>query len=125
MPKIANVKLMAQPSDTAKSLCRLYPAGEELVVVGGEKGRRYVNAQGPTGPDGLKVVLMTEVVKRVPGSAPRTPRRNAMGEPGDWRFRLGTLVLPAAAPSPIKRLMRFRLLLQVSETSQEGVSSPP
>ncbi len=56
MPKIANVKLMAQPSDTAKSLGVL-PRGEELVVVGGEKDG-YVNVQGANGTGWVKVVLM-------------------------------------------------------------------
>ena len=55
MPKIANVKLMAQPSDTAKSLGVL-PRGEE-VVVGGEKDG-YVNVQGANGTGWVKVVLM-------------------------------------------------------------------
>jgi hypothetical protein len=50
MPKIANVKLMAQPSDTAKSMGVL-PRGEELVVVGPEKDG-YAMCRAPTAQDG-------------------------------------------------------------------------
>jgi len=56
VPKIANVKLMAQPSDTAKSLGML-PRGEELVVIGAEKDG-YVNVQGANGSGWVKVVLV-------------------------------------------------------------------
>ena len=56
VPKIGNVKLMAQPSDTAKSLGTL-PRGEELVVIGAEKDG-YVNVQGANGSGWVKVVLM-------------------------------------------------------------------
>jgi hypothetical protein len=56
VPKIANVKLMAQPSDTAKTLGTL-PRGEELVVIGAEKAG-YVNVQGAHGSGWVKVVLI-------------------------------------------------------------------
>ena len=56
IPKIANVKIMAGPSDTAKPLGTL-PRGEELVVVGVEKDG-YVNVQGANGTGWVKVVLM-------------------------------------------------------------------
>jgi len=56
VPKIANVKIMAQPSDTAKSLGTL-PRGEELVVIGPEKDG-YINVQGANGTGWVKVVLM-------------------------------------------------------------------
>ena len=56
VPKIANVKLMAQPSDTAKPLGTL-PRGEELVVIGAEKDG-YINVQGANGSGWVKVVLV-------------------------------------------------------------------
>jgi hypothetical protein len=56
VPKIANVKIMAQPSDTAKTLGTL-PRGEELVVIGAEKDG-YINVQGANRSGWVKVVLM-------------------------------------------------------------------
>jgi hypothetical protein len=55
-PKIANVKLMAEPSDTAKVVAML-GRGDELVVVGGEKDG-YVNVQGSSASGWVKVVLV-------------------------------------------------------------------
>jgi hypothetical protein len=57
-PKIANVKLMAEPSDTAKVVATL-GRGDELVVVGGEKDG-YVNVQGSTSSGWVKVVLVNK-----------------------------------------------------------------
>ncbi len=57
-PKIANVKLMAEPSDTAKVVATL-GRGDELVVVGGEKDG-YVNVQGSTASGWVKVVLVNK-----------------------------------------------------------------
>jgi hypothetical protein len=57
-PKIANVKLLAQPDDGAKVVATL-PRGEELVVVGGEKDG-YVNVQGANASGWIKVVLVTK-----------------------------------------------------------------
>jgi hypothetical protein len=56
VPKIANVKLMAQPSDTAKVVATL-ARGEELVVVGAAKDG-YVNVQGSNGSGWIKTVLV-------------------------------------------------------------------
>ena len=56
VPKIANVKIMSGPSDTAKPLGTL-PRGEELVVIGAEKDG-YINVQGANGTGWVKVVLM-------------------------------------------------------------------
>ena len=56
VPKIANVKLMAEPSDTAKALATLSRA-DELVVIGAEKNG-YVNVQGATASGWVKIVLM-------------------------------------------------------------------
>jgi hypothetical protein len=57
-PKIANVKLMAEPSDTAKVVATL-GRGDELVVVGGEKDG-YVNVQGSNASGWVKVVLVNK-----------------------------------------------------------------
>jgi Curli production assembly/transport component CsgG len=57
-PKIANVKLMAEPSDAAKVVATL-GRGDELVVVGGEKDG-YVNVQGSTASGWVKVVLVNK-----------------------------------------------------------------
>jgi hypothetical protein len=57
-PKIANVKLMAEPSDTSKSLGTL-PRTEELVVIGGEKDG-FINVQGANGAGWVKIVLMNK-----------------------------------------------------------------
>jgi hypothetical protein len=55
VPKIANVKLMATPSDTAKVLATL-ARGDELVVIGDVKDG-YVNVQSSTASGWIKVVL--------------------------------------------------------------------
>jgi hypothetical protein len=55
-PKIANVRLMAEPSDTAKPLATL-ARGDELVVVGGEKDG-FINVQGATSTGWVKIVLV-------------------------------------------------------------------
>ena len=56
LPKIANVKLMAEPSDTAKPLATLGRA-DEVVVVGAVKDG-YVHVQGPAASGWVKVILM-------------------------------------------------------------------
>ncbi len=58
VPKIANVKLMADASDTAKALATLARA-EELVVIGAVKDG-FVNVQGATGAGWVKVVLVNK-----------------------------------------------------------------
>jgi len=58
VPKIANVKLLAQPSDAAKVLASL-GRGEELVVVGSEKDG-YINVQTASATGWVKVVLVTK-----------------------------------------------------------------
>ena len=57
-PKIANVKLMAEPSDTAKTVATL-PRTEELVVVGEEKNG-FIQVQGAGGAGWVKIVLMNK-----------------------------------------------------------------
>lgn len=57
-PKIANVKLMAEPSDTAKPVATL-PRTEELVVVGEEKNG-FIQVQGAGGAGWVKIVLMNK-----------------------------------------------------------------
>jgi hypothetical protein len=57
LPKIANVRLLAEPSDTAKILATL-SRNEELVVVGEQKDG-YVNVQSATSTGWVKVVLVT------------------------------------------------------------------
>jgi curli production assembly/transport component CsgG len=56
VPKIANIKLLAQPTDTAKPLATL-GRGEELVVIGAEKDG-YINVQGATASGWVKIVLV-------------------------------------------------------------------
>jgi len=56
MPKIANVKLLADASDTAKAIATL-GRGEELVVTGGEKDG-FIQVQGATGSGWVKIVLV-------------------------------------------------------------------
>jgi hypothetical protein len=56
VPKIANVKLLAEPSDTAKPLATLGRA-DELVVIGAEKNG-YINVQGATATGWVKIVLV-------------------------------------------------------------------
>jgi hypothetical protein len=56
MPKIGNVKLMAEPSDTSKALATL-GRGDELVVIGPDKDG-YINVQSATASGWVKIVLM-------------------------------------------------------------------
>jgi hypothetical protein len=56
VPKIANVKLFAQPSETSKVVATL-TRGEELVVVGAEKDG-YINVQGGSASGWIKSVLV-------------------------------------------------------------------
>ena len=56
IPKIANVKLLAEPSDTAKTVATL-PRGEELVVTGAEKDG-FIQVQGSNGAGWVKMVLV-------------------------------------------------------------------
>jgi hypothetical protein len=56
VPKIANVKLLAGPDDTAKVLATL-SRNDELVAIGGEKNG-FVNVQGATASGWVKVVLV-------------------------------------------------------------------
>jgi len=55
-PKIANVRLLAQPDETAKALATL-ARGDELVVIGAEKDG-YVNVQGAAASGWVKMVLV-------------------------------------------------------------------
>jgi hypothetical protein len=55
-PKIANVKLLANPQDGAKTVATL-KSGEELVVVGAAKNG-YINVQGTNGEGWVKAVLL-------------------------------------------------------------------
>jgi hypothetical protein len=55
-PKIANVRLMSDASDSGKPLATL-ARGEELVVIGGEKDG-FINVQGATGSGWVKIVLV-------------------------------------------------------------------
>jgi hypothetical protein len=57
-PKIANVRLMAEPSDTSKVLATL-ARGEELVVVGAVKDG-FVNVQSASASGWVKMVLVTK-----------------------------------------------------------------
>jgi hypothetical protein len=56
VPKIANVKLLAQPSDGAKALATL-TKGEELVIVGAEQNG-FLNVQGGAAAGWVKKVLV-------------------------------------------------------------------
>ncbi len=56
VPKIANIKLLAEPSDTAKAVATLSKA-DELVVTGAEKDG-YINVQGATASGWVKIVLV-------------------------------------------------------------------
>jgi curli biogenesis system outer membrane secretion channel CsgG len=56
MPKIANVKLMATPSDTGKAVGTL-GKGDELVIIGAEQDG-YLNVQGSAGAGWVKKVLV-------------------------------------------------------------------
>jgi hypothetical protein len=55
-PKIANVRLLAQPLDTGKVLATLTKA-DELVVVGAVKDG-YVNVQSATASGWVRIVLV-------------------------------------------------------------------
>jgi hypothetical protein len=55
-PKIGNVKLMSQASDTASALATLART-EEVVVIGVERDG-FVNVQGATASGWVKIVLM-------------------------------------------------------------------
>jgi hypothetical protein len=57
-PKIGNVKMYAQPSDTAKVVATL-AKGEELVVVGAEKDG-YLNVQSGSGASGWVRIALIE-----------------------------------------------------------------
>jgi hypothetical protein len=57
VPKIANVKLLAQPSDTGKVVASL--GREELVVIGGERDG-YLNVQSAAASGWIKTVLVTK-----------------------------------------------------------------
>ena len=57
-PKIANVKLMADASDTSKALGTLSRT-DELVVIGGEKDG-FINVQGANGAGWVKIVLVSK-----------------------------------------------------------------
>jgi curli biogenesis system outer membrane secretion channel CsgG len=56
VPKIANVRLLAQPAETAKVLSTL-GRSDELVVIGGSKDG-YVNVQGATASGWVRIVLV-------------------------------------------------------------------
>ncbi len=58
VPKIANVRLMAQPSDTAKPVATLART-DELVVVGGVKDG-FVNVQTATATGWVKAALVSK-----------------------------------------------------------------
>jgi hypothetical protein len=55
-PKIANVRLMSDASDSSKALATL-TRGEELVVIGGEKDG-FINVQGASASGWVKIVLV-------------------------------------------------------------------
>ena len=55
-PKIANVRLLSQASDSSKPLATL-ARGDELVVIGGEKDG-FINVQGATASGWVKIVLV-------------------------------------------------------------------
>jgi hypothetical protein len=56
LPKIANVRILAQPSDTSKVLATL-GRGDEVVVIGAEKDG-FVNVQGASASGWVKKVLV-------------------------------------------------------------------
>ena len=56
VPKIANVKLLAAPSDTAKAVATL-GKGDELVVIGSDKDG-YINVQSASASGWVKIVLV-------------------------------------------------------------------
>jgi hypothetical protein len=56
VPKIANVKMLATPTDGAKAVATL-PKGEELVVTGAEQNG-YLKVQGGSAEGWVKKVLL-------------------------------------------------------------------
>lgn len=58
VPKIANVKLLAEPKDAAKTVATL-ARGEEVVVIGAEQDG-FINVQGANGSGWVKLVLMNK-----------------------------------------------------------------
>jgi len=58
MPKIANVRLLSQPTDTGKVLETL-GKGDELVVIGAEKDG-YINVQSASATGWVKIVLVNK-----------------------------------------------------------------
>jgi hypothetical protein len=56
VPKIANVRLLAQPTETGKVLATL-GRGDELVVIGASKDG-YVNVQGATAAGWVRAILV-------------------------------------------------------------------
>lgn len=58
VPKIGNVRMLAQPSETAKAVATL-GRGEELVVIGSEQDG-YVNVQSAAATGWVKIVLLTK-----------------------------------------------------------------
>jgi hypothetical protein len=56
VPKIPNIKLLADASDSAKTIATL-ARGEELVVTGGEKDG-FIQVQGANGAGWVKIVLV-------------------------------------------------------------------
>ena len=56
LPKIANVRLLAEPADGSKPLATL-ARGEELVVIGAVKDG-FVNVQSATASGWVKIVLV-------------------------------------------------------------------
>ena len=58
VPKIANVRVMAEPSDTAKAVVTLGRT-DELVVIGGVKDG-FVNVQGANGAGWVKAALVSK-----------------------------------------------------------------
>jgi hypothetical protein len=56
VPKIANVRILAQPDDSAKPLATLGRA-DQVVVVGAEKNG-FINVQGATASGWIKIVLV-------------------------------------------------------------------
>ena len=56
VPKIANVRMLAQPTETGKVLATL-ARSDELVVIGAEKDG-YINVQGSSASGWVKTVLV-------------------------------------------------------------------
>jgi uncharacterized protein YgiM (DUF1202 family) len=58
VPKIANVKLLAQPSDAAKTVATL-SKGEEMIVIGEEQDG-YLQVESGAGGGWVRKVLVTK-----------------------------------------------------------------